>query len=101
MAGHMPDLRCEWLRAMRVALIFSAEDRLIGYVLYIARDRETDVRTRVDALYGSPSQTVEQRRTIAWRWASGTNATLTAFCRGLDGRLIVKAKAAAENAPRP
>jgi hypothetical protein len=79
------------LGTMRVALIFSAQDQLSGFVLYFARDRRTDVRTRVESQYGPPSAQLEQGRTITWRWASGTDATLTAFCRGLDGCLIVKA----------
>ena len=86
------------LGAMRVALLFSAEDRLAGYVLYIARDRHTDVRSRIESLYGPPTRQLEQGRTIAWLWPSGTEASLTAFCRGSDGCLTVKAKAAEENA---
>ena len=39
---------------MRATLLFSAEDRLIGYILYIARDRQNDVRTRMESLYFGP-----------------------------------------------
>ena len=59
--------------------------------MYFARDRETDVRTKVESLYGPPTRELESGRTVLWRWASGTHATLTAFCRGIDGCLIVKA----------
>ena len=83
---------------MGVALLFSSEDRLVGYVMYIARDREKAVRTRIEALYGAPTSELEQGRTIAWLWPSGTEASLTVFCRGSDGCLTVKAKASEENA---
>ena len=86
------------LGAMRVALLFSAEDRLVGYVMYIARDRQADVRSRIESLYGPPTRQLEQGRTIAWLWQSGTEASLTALCRGSDGCLTIKAKASEENA---
>ena len=86
------------LGPMRVALLFSAEDRLVGYVLYVARDRHADVRARTESLYGPPPRQLEQGQTIAWLWPSGTGASLTALCRGSDGCLTVKAKAAEENA---
>jgi hypothetical protein len=86
------------LGAMRVALLFAAEDRLVGYVIYVARDRQTDVRTRIESLYGPPTRQLEQGRTIGWLWPSGTEASLTVLCRGSDGCLTVKAKAAEENA---
>jgi hypothetical protein len=82
---------------MRVALLFSAEDRLVGYVMYIARDRQNDVRSRLESLYGAPTSQLEQGRTIAWLWPSGTQASMTAFCRGTDGCLTVKARASEEN----
>jgi hypothetical protein len=87
------------LGAMRVTLLFSTEDRLVGYVMYVARDRQTDVRTRIESLYGPPTRQLEQGRTIAWLWPSGTEASVTVFCRGSDGCLTVKAKASEENAP--
>jgi hypothetical protein len=87
------------LGAMRVTLLFSTEDRLVGYVMYVARDRQTDVRTRIESLYGPPTRELEQGRTIAWLWPSGTEASLTVFCRGSDGCLTVKAKASEENTP--
>ena len=82
---------------MRVAFLFSAEDRLVGYVMYIARDRQNDVRTRLESLYGAPTRQLEQGRTIAWLWPSGTEASMTAFCRGTDGCLTVKARASEES----
>ena len=81
------------LGAMRVALLFSAEDRLVGFVMYIARDRQNDMRTKIESWYGSPTSQAEQGRSIAWRWSSGTEATVTIFCRGTDGCLTVKATA--------
>ena len=86
------------LGAMRVALLFSAEDRLVGYVLYVAPDRHADVRSKIESLYGPPTRQLEQGRTIAWLWQSGTEASLTALCHGSDGCLTVKTKAAEENA---
>lgn len=94
-----PTYELKDLGAMRVALLFSTKDRLVGYVMYIARDRQTDVRTRIESLYGPPTRQLEQGRTIAWLWPSGTEASLTIFCRGSDGCLTVKAKASEENAP--
>ena len=79
------------LGPMRVTFIFSAQDQLVSYVMYFARDRRTDVRTKVESLYGPPLRELEEGRTAMWRWTSGTHATLTASCRGLDGCLIVKA----------
>ena len=85
---------------MRVAFLFSAEDRLVGYVMYIARDRQNDVRTKIESLYGAPTRQLEQGRTIMWLWPSGTEASMTAFCRGTDGCLTVKARVSEEsNAP--
>jgi hypothetical protein len=81
------------LGTMRAALLFSGRDRLVGYVLYVARDREADVRARITALYGTPTSETEGGRTLAWRWPSGTEASLTVFCLGSDGCLTVKAKA--------
>ena len=88
------------LGPMRIAFLFSAEDRLVGYVMYIPREREHDVRSRIVAAYGPPTRELEQGRTITWLWPSGTEASLTAFCRGSDGCLTVKAKASEEN-PAP
>jgi hypothetical protein len=85
------------LGAMRVAFLFSAEDRLVGYVMYIARDRQNAVRTRIESSYGAPTHQLEQGRTIAWLWPSGTEASMTAFCRGTDGCLTVKARASEES----
>jgi hypothetical protein len=82
------------LGPMRVAILFAEEDRLVGYVLYIARDRQADVRSRIESLYGPPTRQWEQGRTIAWLWPSGTEASLTTFCRGSDGCLTVKASEA-------
>jgi len=78
---------------MRVAFLFSAEDRLVGFVMYVARDRQNDVRTRIESLYGPPTSQLERGRSIAWLWASGTEASMTIFCRGTDGCLTVKGKA--------
>ena len=86
------------LGPMRVSLLFSAEDRFVGYVLYIARDRQNDVRARIESLYGPPTRQLEEGRTIAWLWPSGTEASLTALCRGTDGCLTVKEKTPEENA---
>ena len=83
---------------MRVALLFSAEDRLVGYVMYVGRDRQDDVRTKIESLYGPPTRQWEQGHTIAWLWPSGTEASLTFLCRGTDGCLTVKAKAPEQNA---
>ena len=94
-----PTYELKDLGAMRVALLFSAADRLVGYVMYVARDRQSDVRTRIESLYGPPTRQLEQGRTIAWLWPSGTEASLTVLCRGSDGCLTVKAKASEENAP--
>jgi hypothetical protein len=82
------------LGVMRAALLFSAEDRLVGYVVYLAKDRQPAVRAKIETLYGPPtSQLEEHGRTIAWLWPSGTEASLTVLCRGTDGCLTVKAKA--------
>jgi hypothetical protein len=86
------------LGPVRVALLFSAEDRLVGYVIYVARDREKDVRTRIESLYGPPTSQREQGRAIGWLWPSGTEASLTVFCRYTDGCFAVKAKASEANA---
>ena len=86
------------LGARRVAFLFSAEDRLVGYVMYIARDRQDDARTKIESLYGPPTHQWEQGHTIAWLWPSGTEASLTVLCRGTDGCLTVKAKAPEQNA---
>jgi hypothetical protein len=85
------------LGAMRVALLFSAEDRLVGYVMFIPRDRQTDARTKIESSYGPPTHQLEQGQTIAWLWPSGTEASMTFLCRGTDGCLTVKAKASETN----
>jgi hypothetical protein len=79
--------------ALRVALLFSAEDRLVGYVVYIPQDRQDAVRARIVSSYGPPTRQLEQGQTIAWLWPSGTEASVTVFCLGSDGCLTVKAKA--------
>ena len=48
------------LGAIRVAFLFSAEDRLIGYVMYIARDHQDEARTKIETLYGPPTRQWEQ-----------------------------------------
>jgi hypothetical protein len=93
-----PTYDLKGLGAMRVALLFSAEDRLVGYVMYVGRDRQDDVRTKIESLYGPPTRQWEQGHTIAWLWPSGTEASLTFLCRGTDGCLTVKAKAPDQNA---
>lgn len=81
------------LGAMRVALRFSAEDRLVSYVVYMARNRQKAVRTKIESVYGPPTNQWEKGRSSKWQWPSGTEATLTILCQGTDGCLIVKAKA--------
>jgi hypothetical protein len=80
------------LGAMRVALLFAAEDRLTGYVMYIPRARQDEVRAKIESVYGPPTSQMEQGRTDLWQWPSGTEASLTFACRGSDGCLTVKAK---------
>ena len=89
------------LGAMRVALVFSTEDRLVGYVIYVARDRQNAVRPKIESFYGPPTRQWEQGRSIAWLWPSGTEAIWTIFCQGTDGCLIVKTKAPEKEAPPP
>ena len=84
------------LGGMRAALLFSAEDRLVGYVLFVARARVADVHDKIETLYGPATSQVEQGRTLAWRWPSGTEASLTTLCRGTDGCVTVKAKRSRE-----
>ena len=89
-----PTYNFDDLGEMRVALLFSAEDRLVGYVVYIAKDHQPAVRAKIEKLYGPPTSQLEEKgRTIAWSWPSGTEASMTIFCRGTDGCLTVKAKA--------
>jgi hypothetical protein len=73
-------------------VLFSGEDRLAGYILYFARDRQNDVRSKIESLYGPPTRQWEMGRSIAWLWPSGTEAVFTIVCRGTNGCLIVKAK---------
>jgi hypothetical protein len=86
------------LGPLQVAILFSKADRLIGYVLYVPRDRQADVRSKTESLYGPPIQHLEQGRTIGWRWPTGTEASLTTYCRGSDGCLTVKARVPDQNA---
>src|SRR5580765_2465243 len=87
------------LGPMRVTLLFSAEERLVGYVVFIPRDRQDSVRTRMEAIYGPPTREVERGRTIAWLWPSGAEASMTSMCRAADGCLTVKARATEKDAP--
>jgi hypothetical protein len=86
--------------AMRVTLLFSGEDQLVGYVMYVGQDRENDVRTRIESVYGRPTRRWERGRSIAWLWPSGTEAIWTIYCLGTDGCLIVKATAPEKDATR-
>jgi hypothetical protein len=81
------------LGAMRVAFLFSMEDHLVGYVVSIPQQRQADVRAKMESWYGPPTRQLEQGRTIAWLWPSGTEASLSVLCRGTDGCLTVKVKA--------
>ena len=81
------------LGAMRVAFLFADEDRLAGYVVYIPRARQNEVRATIESVYGPPTRQLEQGRTAVWRWPSGTEAFMTFSCRGSDGCLTVKTKA--------
>ena len=82
---------------MSVAFLFSSQDRLVSYVVYFARHRHDDVRSKAEILYGPPTGELEQGQSIGWRWPSGTEAILTTFCRGTDGCLVVKAKGPGTN----
>jgi hypothetical protein len=79
-----------------VALLFSPEDRFVGYVVYLPENRYQSARTRILARYGPPTRTWEEGRTLAWAWPSGTQASMTDLCVGKEGCLTVKAKEAAD-----
>lgn len=77
--------------AVTVALLFSSDDRLEGYVVYIPEARYKDARGRVTTRFGPPTRTLEQGRTLGWRWPSGAHASITDLCLGKQGCLTVKA----------
>lgn len=79
-----------------VALLFSPEDRFVGYVVYLPENRYQSARTRILARYGPPTRTWEEGRTLAWAWPSGTQASMTDLCVGKQGCLTVKSKGAAD-----
>lgn len=78
--------------AVTVALLFTTEDRLEGYVVYIPETGYKDARNRVTTRFGPPTKTWEQGRTLSWRWPSGAHASLTDLCVGKQGCLTVKAR---------
>ena len=96
-AGHVSDLRSDRLGTIRVAFLFSTEDRLIGILMYIARTTRSKCVQDRD-LIRPPTRQWEEGRTIAWLWPSGTEASLTSFCRGTDGLPYRERKGADQNA---
>jgi hypothetical protein len=79
-----------------VALLFSPEDRFVGYVVYLPENEYQSARARILSRYGPPTRTWEDGRTIAWAWPSGTQASMTDLCVGKQGCLTVKSKGAAD-----
>ena len=79
-----------------IALLFSPEDRFVGYVVYLPENQYQSARARMLTRYGPPTRTWERGRTLAWAWPSGTQASMTDLCVGKQGCLTVKSKEAAD-----
>ena len=79
-----------------VALLFSPEDRFVGYVVYLPENQYQSARARILSRYGAPTRAWDDGRTIAWAWPSGTQASMTILCVGKQGCLTVKAKESAD-----
>ena len=93
---HVRQVRIEEHRPGDVALLFSPEDRFVGYVVYLPENQYQSARTSILARYGPPTRTWDEGRILAWAWPSGTQASMTDLRVGKEGCLTVKAKEAAD-----